>query len=84
MGNAFEESLSDIYDSEIARRYRAGTDACTSCAIRTRCGGCLAISYSHGLDIFRERDPFCFIEDIEDAETKASEKTDRLKTSAGA
>ncbi|MFC1884744.1 thio(seleno)oxazole modification radical SAM maturase SbtM [Thermodesulfobacteriota bacterium] len=84
MGNAFEESLSDIYDSEIARRYRAGTDACTSCVIRPTCGGCLAISYSHGLDIFRERDPFCFIEDIEGANIKDSGKTDRLKSTAGA
>jgi selenobiotic family peptide radical SAM maturase len=65
MGNAFEESLSDIYDSGLARRYRAGTDACESCTIRPSCGGCLAIAHSYGLDIFKDRDPHCFMENAE-------------------
>jgi len=25
------------------------------------CGGCLASAYSHGLDIFEKKDPYCFI-----------------------
>jgi selenobiotic family peptide radical SAM maturase len=61
LGNIFEKSLSDIYDSPMARKYRAGCSACRSCRIRPVCGGCLAIAHSHGLDIFEERDPFCFL-----------------------
>jgi selenobiotic family peptide radical SAM maturase len=78
MGDAFQESLSDIYDSESARRYRAGTDACASCVIRPSCGGCLAIAYSHGLDIFRDRDPFCFMEDIEGLHERVSKDIDPI------
>jgi selenobiotic family peptide radical SAM maturase len=62
IGNVHRQSLLDIYDSEEARRYRAGCEACASCAIRPVCGGCLASTYSHGLEIFKDRDPFCFIE----------------------
>jgi selenobiotic family peptide radical SAM maturase len=62
IGNILEQSLADIYDSEIARAYRKGCKACESCAIRPVCGGCLASAYSHGLDIFEARDPFCFME----------------------
>jgi len=62
IGNLFEQSLAEIYDSEPARRYRAGSEACRSCAIRPVCGGCLASAYSHHLDVFKDRDPYCFID----------------------
>ena len=62
IGNVFEQSIADIYDSESARRYRSGTRACRSCPIRPVCGGCLAVVYGQGLDIFTARDPFCFME----------------------
>lgn len=61
LGNILENSLLELYDSETARRYRAGTEACTACPIRPVCGGCLAVVYGMGLDIFRDRDPYCFI-----------------------
>jgi selenobiotic family peptide radical SAM maturase len=61
IGNIFEQSLAEIYDSEIAQQYRAGCNACRSCAIRPVCSGCLAIAYSHGLNVFEERDPHCFM-----------------------
>jgi len=63
IGNIYEQSIGEIYDSEIARRYRNGTNACRSCAIRPVCGGCLAIAHSYGLNIFEDRDPFCFMEE---------------------
>ena len=63
IGNIYEQSIGEIYDSEIARRYRNGTNACQSCAIRPVCGGCLAIAHSYGLNIFEDRDPFCFMEE---------------------
>ncbi|MGD2124684.1 MAG: thio(seleno)oxazole modification radical SAM maturase SbtM [Desulfobacteraceae bacterium] len=62
IGNVYEQSLSSIYDSELARRYRRGSSACRSCTIRPVCGGCLASAFSSGLDIFEERDPYCFID----------------------
>ena len=61
IGNVFEQSIADLYNSEIAERYRSGCHACRSCAIRPVCGGCLAIAHSHGLKIFEERDPYCFL-----------------------
>jgi selenobiotic family peptide radical SAM maturase len=61
IGNVLENSLLEIYDSEAARRYRGGTEACGACPIRPVCGGCLAVAYGMGLDIFKERDPYCFI-----------------------
>ena len=60
LGNIMENSLDQIYRSGAARRYRLGPAACSSCAIRPVCGGCLAVSHSHGLDIFTEKDPYCF------------------------
>ena len=62
IGNAFEQSLGEIYESEVAKRYRAGPSACRACPIRAGCGGCLAVVYSHGLDVFKARDPYCFME----------------------
>ena len=63
LGNIFEHSLAEIYDSEISRRYRTGSASCNPCPIKPSCGGCLASVYSHGLDIFNDRDPYCFIDD---------------------
>jgi selenobiotic family peptide radical SAM maturase len=61
IGNVREEGIGGVYDSEAARRYRSGCAACSRCAIRPVCGGCLAVSHSFGLNVFEERDPFCFI-----------------------
>ena len=61
LGNIYIKSFTEIYDSELAQRYRSGCDACRSCSIRPVCGGCLAVAYSHELNIFKEKDPFCFI-----------------------
>jgi selenobiotic family peptide radical SAM maturase len=61
IGNVLENSLVEIYDSEAARRYRSGTEACRACPIRPVCGGCLAVAYGAGLDIFKDRDPYCFL-----------------------
>ena len=62
IGNMFERSLNDIYHDKAARRYRAGSEACNSCTIRPVCGGCLAVSYGFGNDIFHDLDPYCFME----------------------
>ena len=61
VGSILTESLSEIYNSNIARRYRTGCADCRSCLLRPVCGGCLACAYSHGLNIFEQKDPFCFI-----------------------
>jgi len=62
IGNAFAQGLSEIYESEMARRYRAGCSDCRDCVIRPVCGGCLAVGYGTGLDILEERDPYCFMQ----------------------
>jgi selenobiotic family peptide radical SAM maturase len=61
VGNIYEESLGNIYDSDAARRYRSGPRACRDCPIHLVCRGCLAVAYSHGLDVFEDRDPYCFM-----------------------
>ena len=60
IGNIYKERLNDIYHSSIARRYRAGSTACSTCPVRPVCGGCPAVSYGFGRDIFNELDPYCF------------------------
>lgn len=60
LGNIYRDSLTDIYTSPLAERYRLGSSACTNCEIRPACGGCPAVSYGFGLDIFTDLDPYCF------------------------
>jgi selenobiotic family peptide radical SAM maturase len=61
LGNIFHHDFEEIYESEIAKRFRSGCNACRSCTIRPVCGGCLAIAHSYHLNIFEERDPYCFM-----------------------
>jgi radical SAM protein with 4Fe4S-binding SPASM domain len=61
MGSILEQGLGEIYDSELASRFRADSLACRSCDIRPVCGGCPAVIYGSGLDPLQDRDPFCFI-----------------------
>jgi selenobiotic family peptide radical SAM maturase len=63
VGNVRERSLGEIYDSAEAARYRRGPLACRDCSLRDSCGGCPAVSYGHGLDPLRDRDPHCFLPD---------------------
>jgi selenobiotic family peptide radical SAM maturase len=72
VGNLYHQSIAEIYDCEMAERYRSGSSQCRSCAIRLVCGGCLAVSYSSGLNIFEERDPFCFMDTADRAAVNAS------------
>lgn len=62
IGNISNQSFEELYTSKRAKEYRAGSKACAPCPIRPVCGGCLAVSSSLGLDIFEDRDPFCFFE----------------------
>lgn len=61
IGNAYEQALETIYHSVRARRYRAGCRACAPCPIRPVCGGCLAVAYGCGLDVFTVKDPLCLM-----------------------
>ncbi len=63
LGSVYSEGLAAIYDSELAARYRRGCSACDGCAIRHKCGGCMAVAHGAGLDVFEERDPHCFMYD---------------------
>jgi radical SAM protein with 4Fe4S-binding SPASM domain len=62
LGNLIEQTLSEIFHSEAASRYRSGAEECKGCRLRMVCRGCLAVAYSHGQDIFTTKDPYCFIE----------------------
>jgi selenobiotic family peptide radical SAM maturase len=61
IGNIRTEGLGTIYASTAAGRYRRGPEECHRCPIRNRCGGCLAVAHGHGRDVFRQRDPHCFM-----------------------
>jgi selenobiotic family peptide radical SAM maturase len=61
IGNMRQDRLMDIYHSPGANAYRTGSQACAACSLNIVCRGCLAITYSEGLDVFKDRDPFCFI-----------------------
>lgn len=63
LGNLMKQSLSELYNSETAERYRKGSEECSSCRLNTVCRGCLAVTYSHGLDIYTDKDPHCFFQD---------------------
>ncbi len=60
IGNIRTQTFSEIYHSDIAQQYRAGSSACRDCEIRPVCGGCLAVAHGFGKDIFTELDPYCF------------------------
>lgn len=61
IGNIFERGLIDIYDSHTGERYRQGPQECRACPLYLVCRGCLAVAYSHGLNVFQQRDPYCFL-----------------------
>ena len=62
IGHIRESGFDAIYRSPAARRFHRGCAACLRCPIRNACGGCLAVAYGHGLDIFSQRDPHCFMD----------------------
>ena len=59
LGNLLQQSLCEIYDSELAARYRTGSTACSDCSLQAVCGGCLAVTAGYGLDPLTARDPYC-------------------------
>jgi len=60
IGNITQTSLVDIYACDLAGRYRSGSEACRDCSLSTVCRGCFASTHSYALDVFKDRDPFCF------------------------
>lgn len=61
LGNINNNSLAEIYDLGSAAQYRQRPTKCETCKIRLACGGCMAVVYSHGHDVFNDKDPYCFI-----------------------
>ena len=61
LGSILETDLGGIFDSEEARRYRRGVEACGACRLRRSCGGCPAVSFGRGLNPLADRDPDCFL-----------------------
>lgn len=63
IGNVNQSTLLEIFNSEQAEWYRRGSSACDACHLKLICGGCMAIAASHQRDIFKEKDPFCPLDD---------------------
>ncbi|MDP6503521.1 MAG: thio(seleno)oxazole modification radical SAM maturase SbtM [Planctomycetota bacterium] len=61
IGDAVELGIEGVYESAEAKQYRKGCSKCRFCRLRDVCGGCLAVSYGHGLDVFKDLDPHCFM-----------------------
>lgn len=62
LGNIYQSSLLEIYRSPLADRYREGSVACRHCRLRPVCRGCPAVVSGLGGDIFKDIDPYCFID----------------------
>jgi len=62
IGNLYENTLAEIYDSPTAERYRRGCAECEPCPIRPVCGGCLAVSHGLGIDALTQKDRCCFFD----------------------
>lgn len=60
IGNIKTMTLTEVYESAEAKRYRGGPTACRKCPIRNACGGCPAVTYGFGLDPLEDVDPYCF------------------------
>ena len=56
----FPAVLIDIYYSKQAEKYREGPVPCHGCSLYSVCRGCYASTYSFGLNLFEEKDPYCF------------------------
>ncbi len=63
IGNLLESSLAEIYNSDMARKYRDGSSACHDCPINLACAGCMAVVNGTGADVFSSRDPYCLFAD---------------------
>jgi len=74
IGNIRQNRLYDIYHSHLAASYRAGSRACRDCGLNLVCRGCMAVVHSLGLDVFTDRDPFCFIASDHEAGDRTSPK----------
>ena len=61
IGNILESGFQAIYSSPQAKHYRRGCEECRPCPVRHVCGGCLAVSWGLGQDVFTQRDPHCFM-----------------------
>ena len=63
IGSILESDFLTLYESEKAQQYRKGPESCQECRLRPVCGGCMAVVHGMGLDPFKEKDPFCFLEE---------------------
>ena len=62
IGNIKANTLTEIYQSAVAQKYRQGSSACSNCRIQHLCRGCPAVVYGSGGEIFTDRDPYCFMD----------------------
>jgi selenobiotic family peptide radical SAM maturase len=75
LGNVLDRGLEAIYASPEAQQYRIGCRECYWCPIRNSCGGCLAVGYGMGRDVFEQVDPHCFFAEREEMLAAAAPTT---------
>ncbi|MBD3426830.1 MAG: selenobiotic family peptide radical SAM maturase [Candidatus Omnitrophica bacterium] len=59
VGNVLQAGMDEVYRSSSAEKYRRGPEACSDCRLALLCRGCMASTYSFGMDVSKDRDPFC-------------------------
>ena len=60
IGNLFTQSLVDIYAGPLPKGTGPAAVAAWNFELRPACRGCLAVTHGFGLDVFTDRDPYCF------------------------
>ncbi|MFW2366019.1 MAG: thio(seleno)oxazole modification radical SAM maturase SbtM [Desulforhopalus sp.] len=61
IGNIYKNTLAEIYQDDIALRYRQGCRGCLHCEIKPVCGGCPAVTNGFGGNFSADVDPYCFL-----------------------
>jgi selenobiotic family peptide radical SAM maturase len=59
LGSVGRRGIAQLYASPEAARYRHRPQGCRGCDLQAVCGGCFAITRGLGLDMERDRDPYC-------------------------
>jgi selenobiotic family peptide radical SAM maturase len=77
LGNIHTANFGTIYESCAATQYRTGPTACRKCRLRRYCRGCPAVVYGQGLDPHRDRDPYCFVDDMVRPRTMSGRRSGR-------
>jgi selenobiotic family peptide radical SAM maturase len=63
LGRIQDSTLTEIYENKTSAQYRKGCGECQFCPLKKVCGGCMAVVHGQGHDVFKTRDPYCFMKE---------------------